>query len=130
MEEEEEVGGANMKDKELNFEKALAELEQIVEKLEKGGLSLNESLGLFEKGVKLSRFLRTELEKAEKKVEILLKDEKGDIRREPFSLEDEQDGSAAKEEAEEDKSEEEPEKKGPSRGAKKKPGDDGDKLPF
>jgi len=93
-----------MKDKDLNFEKALADLEQTVDKLEKGGLSLNESLGLFEKGVKLARFLREELDKAEKKVEILLKDGKGDVHREPFSLEDEGE-------------------------AKKKPGDD-DVLPF
>jgi len=70
----------------LSFEKALAELEKIVEKLEEGGLSLNESLALFEKGVKLSRYLREELQKAEKKVEILLKDEKGEMKTEPFSL--------------------------------------------
>lgn len=70
----------------LSFEKALEDLEKIVEKLEKGGLSLNESLALFEKGVKLARFLREELGKAEKKVEILLKDEKGEIKEEPFEL--------------------------------------------
>ena len=75
---------------ELSFEKALEELEQIVEKLEKGGLSLNESLTLFEKGVKMARFLREELEKAEKKVEILLKDEKGEVKKEPFKLEDQE----------------------------------------
>ncbi len=68
----------------LTFEKALAELEQIVAKLEKGGISLNESLALFEKGVKMSRFLRGELDKAERKVEILLKDEKGSLRPEDF----------------------------------------------
>jgi len=72
---------------ELSFEKALEELEKIVEKLEKGGLSLNESLSLFEKGVKLAKFLRGELEKAEKKVEILLKDEKGQVKAESFQLE-------------------------------------------
>jgi len=71
----------------LTFEKALAELEQIVAKLEKGGLSLNESLALFEKGVKMSRFLRSELDKAERKVEILLKDEKGGLRAEDFEAE-------------------------------------------
>jgi exodeoxyribonuclease VII small subunit len=68
----------------LTFEKALADLEQIVAKLEKGGLSLNESLALFEKGVKMSRFLKAELDKAERKVEILLKDEKGNLRTEDF----------------------------------------------
>ena len=72
---------------EPSFEKALEELEIIVNKLEKGGLSLDESLKLFEKGVKLARFLRKELGKAEKKTEILLKDEKGDVRTEAFELE-------------------------------------------
>jgi exodeoxyribonuclease VII small subunit len=72
----------------LTFEKALAELEQIVAKLEKGGISLNESLALFEKGVKMSRFLRGELDKAERKVEILLKDEKGNLKAEDFEAED------------------------------------------
>jgi exodeoxyribonuclease VII small subunit len=76
------------KDKDLNFEKALADLETVVEKLEKGGLSLNESLGLFEKGVTLARYLRGELDKAEKRIEILLKDEKGGVKAGPFSLED------------------------------------------
>lgn len=72
----------------LTFEKALAELEQIVAKLEKGGISLNESLALFEKGVKMSRFLRAELDKAERKVEILLKDEAGKLRAEEFEPEE------------------------------------------
>jgi exodeoxyribonuclease VII small subunit len=71
---------------ELSFEKALAELEDIVDKLEKGGLALNESLSLFEKGVKLAKFLRGELGKAEKKIDILLKDEKGNVKEEPFEL--------------------------------------------
>ena len=68
----------------MTFEKALAELEQIVAKLEKGGVALNDSLALFEKGVKLTRFLRAELDKAERKIEILLKDEKGALRTEDF----------------------------------------------
>jgi exodeoxyribonuclease VII small subunit len=73
---------------EQNFEKALAELENIVEKMEKGGLALNESLALFEKGVKLARFLRGELGKAEKKISILLKDDKGEMREESFQLDE------------------------------------------
>jgi exodeoxyribonuclease VII small subunit len=120
-----------MKDKELNFEKALADLEKLVEKLEQSGLGLNESLGLFEKGVHLAKYLRAELEKAEKKVEILLKDDKGNIRREPFSLEDADAGEAAEEEGKDEEGDGVPEKKTASRGAKKKTADDGgDKLPF
>lgn len=91
----------------LNFEKALADLEKIVEKLEKGGLSLSESLSLFEKGVKLARFLREELSKAEKKVEILLKDEKGEIRAEPFDLEKAERFPTEEEKEEEEEEEEE-----------------------
>ncbi len=82
---------------EQSFEKALEELEQIVEKLEKGKLSLKESLALFEKGVKLARFLREELEKAEKKVGILLKDEKGEMKEEPFKLEGDEEESEEEE---------------------------------
>ncbi len=92
----------------LNFEKALADLENIVEKLEKGNLSLNESLALFEKGVKLAKFLRQELGKAEKKVEILLKDEKGAVRQEPFSPNELEGFSSAGEEEEDDEDKEEP----------------------
>ncbi len=83
---------------ELSFEKALAELEDIVDKLEKGGLALNESLSLFEKGVKLAKFLRGELGKAEKKIDILLKDEKGNVKEEPFELLEEENNLSKKEE--------------------------------
>ena len=71
----------------MTFEKALQELEQVVAKLEKEGVSLNESLALFEKGVKLARFLRGELDKAERKVEVLLKDDKGGLKTEDFDME-------------------------------------------
>jgi exodeoxyribonuclease VII small subunit len=82
----------------MTFEKALAELEQIVAKLEKEGTSLNESLALFEKGVKLARFLRGELDRAERKVEILLRDEKGGLKAADFEPD------AAEPEEEEDQS--------------------------
>ena len=53
-------------------------------------LALNDSLALFEKGVKLARFLREELVKAEKKINILLKDEKGEMKEESFELAEEE----------------------------------------
>jgi len=90
----------------LSFEKALSDLEGIVQKLEKGGLSLNESLAFFEKGVKLAKYLREELGKAEKKVEILLKDDKGEIRKEPFDL-DREVGFSTETETKEDEEEDE-----------------------
>jgi exodeoxyribonuclease VII small subunit len=99
----------------MTFEKALAELEQIVAKLEKEGTSLNDSLALFEKGVKLARFLRTELDKAERKVEILLKDEKGGMKLEEFEAEETED-------ADDDRS-----RRDAAPAARKKSGDD---VPF
>jgi exodeoxyribonuclease VII small subunit len=117
------------KDKDLNFEKALADLERIVEKLEKGGLSLNESLGLFEKGVVLARFLRRELDKAEKKVEILLKDEKGVVKAAPFDLEDAESGSGAGEDSGAVGGDETGEG-GTRQRSKPKKGDDDSELPF
>lgn len=87
---------------ELSFEKALAELEDIVSKLEEGGLSLNESLELFEKGVKRAKFLREELGKAEKKTEILLKDESGEVKAGPFELTGEEEKENPSEDGEND----------------------------
>ena len=115
------------------FEKALADLEEVVAKLEKGGTPLNESLALFEKGVKLARFLREELDKAEKKVEILLKDDQGGVRAEPFSLDEEESEGGAADDGGEAKSgtgADVPEKKVRSRAAKKRPEGGDDTLPF
>jgi len=56
-----------------DFEKSLAELEQIVERMEQGELSLDESLKQFERGVALTRSCQTALQQAEQKVEILLR---------------------------------------------------------
>ncbi len=75
-----------------DFEDALARLEGIVEKLEKGELALEKALKLFEEGIKISRFCNTKLDEAERKVEILLKDEKGDVTEETFQPEGESKG--------------------------------------
>ena len=61
------------------FEAALSRLEQIVQKLEKGELALEESLVLYEEGVQLSRVCHAKLEEAEGKIEILLKDQRGGV---------------------------------------------------
>lgn len=59
---------------EKSFEKSLDELEKIVAKLEAGDLPLEESLKLFEEGVKLSRNCRERLTKAERRIEVLMGD--------------------------------------------------------
>lgn len=73
---------------EKKFETALARLEELVQELEKGDLPLEQSLRLFEEGIKLSRICNKRLEDAERKVEILLKDKDGNITAEPFEEEE------------------------------------------
>ena len=73
----------------VDFESALKRLEEIVRKLEAGELSLDSTLELFEEGIKLSRFCHARLEQAERRVEILLKDESGQTRAVPFETENE-----------------------------------------
>lgn len=66
-----------------DFETALAELESLVEKMEQGDLSLDESLKQFERGVELTRACQTALKEAEQKVQILLEKD-GQAELEPF----------------------------------------------
>lgn len=66
---------ADSKPKRVNLEKAMHELEDIVEQLETGEQSLDKSLQQFERGVKLSRDCQAALDQAEQKVEILIGDE-------------------------------------------------------
>ena len=61
------------------FEDSIKELEKIVESLEKGDCGLSESLDLFEKGIKLSKECSDMLDKAEKRVSILMAGEKKDF---------------------------------------------------
>ena len=63
---------------EPTFEQALQQLEQIVQKLEKGELPLEESLRLYEDGIRLSRLCHGKLEEAEGRIELLLKDARGE----------------------------------------------------
>jgi exodeoxyribonuclease VII small subunit len=65
------------------FEECLQRLEKIVQELEKGDVPLEQSLTLFEEGMRLSSACRKELEEAEGKVEILLK-KNGKLQAEPF----------------------------------------------
>lgn len=61
------------------FEVALAELAEVVEQLESGDLSLEESLTAFEKGVGLVKYCNEKLSEVEKKVELLIKDKDGKL---------------------------------------------------
>ena len=72
---------------EMSFEESLTELEGIADKLEKGQLSLDESLLLFENGIKLVRECNTKLKTAKQNVEKLIL-ENGDIKCEPFDVQE------------------------------------------
>ncbi|MBM4441204.1 MAG: exodeoxyribonuclease VII small subunit [Candidatus Rokubacteria bacterium] len=69
----------------LRFEECLARLEQIVAALESGTLPLEESLKVFEEGVGLARHCGRYLEQAERRVEVLAKDESGALGTRPFA---------------------------------------------
>jgi exodeoxyribonuclease VII small subunit len=66
------------------FEESLKKLESIVDQLEKGDLPLEQSLQLFEEGVGLSAVCKQELDAAEGKVQMLIKQRDGSLKAEPF----------------------------------------------
>jgi len=68
-----------------SFETALAQLEQIVEQLESGELSLEDSLAAFETGVGLVKQCNQKLNEVEKKIEILIKDKEGKLQLKDFA---------------------------------------------
>lgn len=73
---------------ENSFETSLSELESIVQSLETGDLPLEDSLELFEKGIKLSRECRKRLANAERRIEILMKDVDGNLAASELEIED------------------------------------------
>ena len=76
-------------DKTKTFESSLEQLELIVRELEQGELPLERSLELFEQGVKLSRECQERLSQAERRIEILMRDNQGRPAVRPFDPENE-----------------------------------------
>ncbi len=71
-----------------SFENVLGEIKVIIEKLEGGNLSLEESLTLFESGVELLAFCHKRLGEVQRKVEILVEDTNGGVLKKEFNLEE------------------------------------------
>ena len=69
------------------FEEALEKLEEIVKKMEAGEMTLEESLKAFEEGIKLSRLCAKKLDEADRRVELLLREE-GELVTKPFAGEE------------------------------------------
>ncbi|MBR6252886.1 MAG: exodeoxyribonuclease VII small subunit [Clostridia bacterium] len=72
------------KSEELSFEEAMNNLEEIVTNLEKGELTLDESVNNFKKGMELSNYCNELLDKAEKSITVLVKDKDGEYTEETF----------------------------------------------
>jgi exodeoxyribonuclease VII small subunit len=68
------------------FEDAMKRLEEVVESLESGELSLKESLQIFEEGMKLVSFCSKKLEEAEQKITMLIKESDGKYTHQPFDM--------------------------------------------
>lgn len=75
---------ASKKD-DITFEKALVRLEEILKVLESGTAPLDESLGLFEEGVKLIKLCNNKLDNAEQKIKILVKNQDGEYDEQDFA---------------------------------------------
>lgn len=71
----------------LNFEQALTELERLVERMETGDLSLEESLQTFERGVELAKTCQQALDAAEQRIHILT-EQNGKLEEKPFHADD------------------------------------------
>ena len=77
-----------------SFEEQLAELEKVVEQLERGDLALEDSVGLFERGMQLAEACKGQLATAESRIQVLLNPrERGPVRTEELLLGPEIDGS-------------------------------------
>ncbi len=92
-----------------SFEKDLERLEKIVEALEQGELSLDESLKRFEEGIRLAKRCEKALTDAEKRIEILLKDAQGNIQAQPFGDDTAEESPAASDGEPDESSEDEEE---------------------
>jgi len=82
----------NNETKPKSFESSLESLEQIVRQLEQGELPLEKSLELFEQGIRLSKECQERLSQAERRIEILLRDNQGRPTVSEFAAEKERDG--------------------------------------
>ena len=66
------------------FEQSLKQLEEIIDELESGDLTLEKALKKFEEGVKLSKYCSAKLDETERKISILTKDQEGNLSEKPF----------------------------------------------
>ncbi len=86
------MGRARKGSKGPGFEEAIARLERIVKDLEDGDLPLEESLRLFEEGIRLTRMCAARLDEAQRRIDLMTKGEQGDLKLVPFEAPGEEPG--------------------------------------
>jgi exodeoxyribonuclease VII small subunit len=106
------------------FEEELKDLEEIVGRIDSGELSLEDSIGAFERGVALVRSLNQKLDEIEKKVEVLSRNYQGDLRTAPFEGLEEGNATPAKRDSSPSKS------NPPVTSSQAKKPDEDDDIPF
>ena len=74
------------KEEKMSFEDAMKNLEEIVAELEKGDLSLDQSVEKFKKGMEMSNYCNEMLDSAEKSIQVILKDQNGNTTEAPFEV--------------------------------------------
>ena len=82
----------------LTFEQALKRLEEIVEALEMDDLELEKSVQFYEEGVSMYRHCTQQLQRAEKRIDVLQANDDGTLTPEPFAIQEESGGHSAQEE--------------------------------
>jgi exodeoxyribonuclease VII small subunit len=75
-------------DHQRKYEDELADLESIVTQIDSGDLSLEESIAAFERGIVLVRSLNQKLDEVERRVEVLIRDSRGELKRAPYQGDD------------------------------------------
>ncbi|MBS1801618.1 MAG: exodeoxyribonuclease VII small subunit [Acidobacteria bacterium] len=84
-----------------DFEKRLTDLEAVVDRLEQGDLPLDESVRLFEEGMKLSQSCKRDLDDAEGRIQVLLEQGGGKMKPQPLEVETDEEDEITEEEDEE-----------------------------
>ena len=119
-----------MTGKPKKFEEEIKDLEEIVGKIDSGELTLEDSIGAFERGVALVRSLNQKLDEIEKKVEVLSRNSQGDLKTAPYEGLDDENAMPAgrRETSTRDKSP--ADAITPAKSARPKNGDEDDDIPF
>jgi len=124
------VGAMATSAKPKKFEEELKDLEEIVGKIDSGELTLEDSIGAFERGVALVRSLNQKLDEIEKKVEVLSRNSQGDLKTAPYEGLDEANATPAARRENSTQARSAADAITPAKSTRPKNGDEDDDIPF